>query len=152
MRDPKSSNREAELPAIPRIGSGDLLGVADLQLVLGALDSLGVALADHRHQWTVGERVIYEEAVSLLTLRVGCMDSGLAGSKTRSSLMPCSELRRESCRASVRSLASEYSLWRVVLAAGHLAMTKLFQCFVWIYSYMQNSIKSKRAATPNVES
>ena len=26
MRDPKSSNREAELTAIPRIGSGDLLG------------------------------------------------------------------------------------------------------------------------------
>jgi hypothetical protein len=26
MRDPKSSNREAELPAITRIGSGDLFG------------------------------------------------------------------------------------------------------------------------------
>jgi hypothetical protein len=129
-----------------------LLGVADLQLVLGALDSLGVALADHRHQWTVGEQAIYEEAVALLTWRVGYMDSGSADSKTRPSLMPCSELRQESCRASVRSLASEYSLWRVVLADGHLAMTKLFQYFVWIYSYMKTLIKSKRSTTPNVES
>lgn len=34
----------------------------EAQLVLGALDSLGVALADHEHQWSDGERAIYEEA------------------------------------------------------------------------------------------
>jgi len=39
----------------------------DLQLVLGALDSLGVALADHSHQWTEGERAIYEKAVEIVT-------------------------------------------------------------------------------------
>jgi hypothetical protein len=39
----------------------------DLQLVLGALDSLGVALADHGHQWTEGERAIYEKAVEIVT-------------------------------------------------------------------------------------
>jgi hypothetical protein len=32
-------------------------------LVIGALDSLGVALADHDHKWTQGERCIYEAAV-----------------------------------------------------------------------------------------
>jgi hypothetical protein len=37
----------------------------DQQLVIGALDSLGCALADHNHQWTEGERAIYEAAVSL---------------------------------------------------------------------------------------
>ncbi len=36
------------------------------KLVLGALDSLAVALADHEHEWTVGERAIYEEAIVLL--------------------------------------------------------------------------------------
>lgn len=133
----------------PGLAPAGLLGVADLQLVLGALDSLGVALADHDHQWTVGERAIYEEAVSLLTSRGGYTDSGLADSKTRPSLMPCSELRQEFCRASVRSLASEYSLWRVVLAAGHLATTRFFRCFVLIYSYAKNSMTKKNVATPN---
>lgn len=33
------------------------------QLILGALDSLGVALADHGHEWSEGERTIYEMAV-----------------------------------------------------------------------------------------
>ena len=35
-------------------------------MILGALNSLAVALADHDHQWTDGERAIYEEAVKLL--------------------------------------------------------------------------------------
>lgn len=38
----------------------------DLQLIQGALDSLGVALADCGHQWTDGERAIYEDATALL--------------------------------------------------------------------------------------
>ena len=48
------------------VSSSALLGVADLQLVLGALDSLGVALADHGHEWTVGEREIYDQATATL--------------------------------------------------------------------------------------
>jgi len=35
----------------------------DANLIVGALDSLGVALADHGHEWTEGERCIYEAAV-----------------------------------------------------------------------------------------
>lgn len=35
-------------------------------MVLGALDSLGVALADKGHTWSTGERAIYEEAVKVL--------------------------------------------------------------------------------------
>jgi hypothetical protein len=37
---------------------------SERRIILGALDSLGVALADHGHEWTVGERTIYEEAPS----------------------------------------------------------------------------------------
>ena len=37
------------------------------QLVLGALDSLTVTLADYDHEWTVGERTIYDEALEILT-------------------------------------------------------------------------------------
>ena len=37
-----------------------------IDLVVGALDSLGVALADHGHEWTEGERAIYEESVQIL--------------------------------------------------------------------------------------
>ncbi len=38
------------------------------ELVIGALDSLGLALADHNHQWTEGERAIYEKAIEVLQL------------------------------------------------------------------------------------
>jgi hypothetical protein len=34
-------------------------------LILGALDTLGTALADHSHVWTEGERTIYEQACAL---------------------------------------------------------------------------------------
>ena len=33
------------------------------QLILGALDSLGTALVSHGHEWSEGERTIYEMAV-----------------------------------------------------------------------------------------
>lgn len=35
-------------------------------LIVGALDSLGVALAGHHHQWSAGERAIYEQAMAIL--------------------------------------------------------------------------------------
>jgi hypothetical protein len=37
------------------------LSESDRQIILGALDSLGAALAEHDHEWSVGERTIYEE-------------------------------------------------------------------------------------------
>ena len=40
---------------------------SDRQLVLGALDSLTVTLGDYDHEWTVGERTIYDEALEILT-------------------------------------------------------------------------------------
>jgi hypothetical protein len=39
---------------------------SDRQLGLGALDSLAVTPADY-HEWTVGERTIYDEALKILT-------------------------------------------------------------------------------------
>ena len=36
------------------------------QLILGALDSLAVALTNYGHVWTDGERAIYEQASQLL--------------------------------------------------------------------------------------
>lgn len=38
----------------------------DKFLILGALDSLGTALAEYDHVWTDGEREIYEQACALL--------------------------------------------------------------------------------------
>ena len=43
---------------------------SDRQLVLGALDSLPVTVADYDHEWMVGERTIYDEAVKILTASV----------------------------------------------------------------------------------
>jgi len=45
---------------------------SDRQIIVWALDSLGVALADHDHNWTVGERTIYEEAINVLTASSPC--------------------------------------------------------------------------------
>lgn len=39
----------------------------DREVILGALNTLGTALADHGHQWTEGEREIYEHALRLLS-------------------------------------------------------------------------------------
>ncbi len=36
------------------------------RLVLGALDTLGIALAEHNHTWTVGERAIYDAAIAIV--------------------------------------------------------------------------------------
>jgi len=37
-----------------------------LPLVLGALDTCAVALADHGHKWSEGERAVYEQAAEIL--------------------------------------------------------------------------------------
>lgn len=39
----------------------------DQLMVLGTLDALGMALADHDHQWTPEQRRGYENAVRILT-------------------------------------------------------------------------------------
>jgi hypothetical protein len=44
---------------------GNKMTEGDCQIVVGALDSLGVALADKKHQWTEGERAIYEKAIEI---------------------------------------------------------------------------------------
>jgi hypothetical protein len=44
---------------------GNKMTEGDCQIVIGALDSLGVALADKKHQWTEGERAIYEKAIEI---------------------------------------------------------------------------------------
>jgi hypothetical protein len=38
----------------------------EANLIIGALNTLGVALADHGHTWTDGERAIYEESIFIL--------------------------------------------------------------------------------------
>lgn len=35
-------------------------------IIIGALDSLGTALSEHGHEWTDGERAIYEEAMRIV--------------------------------------------------------------------------------------
>lgn len=42
----------------------------DAQLIIGALNSLGVCLADHGHTWTDGERAIYEQSIEILSQTV----------------------------------------------------------------------------------
>ena len=39
----------------------------DFLLIQGALDSLGVALAGYHHQWSEGEREIYDQAVTIIS-------------------------------------------------------------------------------------
>lgn len=38
----------------------------DLKILAGALDSLGLALCEESHEWTAGERAVYEEAWAVL--------------------------------------------------------------------------------------
>ena len=45
------------------------MNAIEKQIVIGALDTLGLALTDHSHEWTNGERAIYEEAIAALGIR-----------------------------------------------------------------------------------
>lgn len=47
------------------------LSEPERQVVLGALDTMGVELARRGHTWTDGERAIYEQAIALLEGRRG---------------------------------------------------------------------------------
>lgn len=38
-----------------------------VQVVIKALDALALALTDHNHKWTNGERRLYERATKILT-------------------------------------------------------------------------------------
>lgn len=38
----------------------------DRDIIVGALDTIGLALVDHDHTWTEGERTIYEQACRIL--------------------------------------------------------------------------------------
>lgn len=43
---------------------------ADKHIILGAIDSLGMALVAHNHKWSTGERAIYEEATKVLGVKL----------------------------------------------------------------------------------
>jgi hypothetical protein len=43
-----------------------LLSEDERALIIGALDTCGIALASLEHDWTVGERAIFEEACAIL--------------------------------------------------------------------------------------
>jgi hypothetical protein len=40
------------------------------EVIIKALDKLGVALAEHNHKWTVEERELYKRSITLLTAPV----------------------------------------------------------------------------------
>src|SRR5712692_8282540 len=79
------------------------------QIVLGALDSLGVALADHDHQWTVGERTIYEEAINVLTASSPYRTAAdSTGARTCTVSQPDCKSRQASSASLGQLVASEY--------------------------------------------
>ena len=49
-----------------------------VEVIIGALDKLGLALTGHNHQWTNEERRLYERAIGILTKPslVGCYATG----------------------------------------------------------------------------
>jgi len=105
------------------------------QAVLGALDSLGVALADHDHEWTVGERTIYEEAIKVVTASSPCRKAAdSAAPMTRLALQPASRSRQACAPISTRSLGLVCFLRRVAAALAWIVKSKAFHCYEWICS------------------
>lgn len=103
----------------------------DLLLIQGALDSLGVALADHGHTWTDGEREIYDQATELISSSVsGCMGSDSSASEIFCSQKLSSERHLRGVRVLIQSLVSEYSLWRVASVVLLLIGSNVFRSFV----------------------
>jgi hypothetical protein len=108
---------------------------SDRQLILGALDSLGVALADYDHEWTVGERTIYEEAINLLTASPCRRAADLSASTTCAASTPAKKPLPASAPISTRSHGLVYFLRRVAATGAWRWVSKLFHCCAWIYSW-----------------
>src|SRR5437763_16305860 len=98
----------------------------DRQTIVGALDSLGVALAEHDHELTVGERTIYEEAIKLLTASPCRMAADSAAPATCSASQPAYRLTQACAPISTRSHGLVYFLRRVAAAVACPVKSKLF--------------------------
>ena len=112
------------------------IALFDLFLVQGALDSLGIALADRSHQWTDGERAIYEEATDVIRNSCGdCMETDLLASEIYSlgtqppGLMPRCDL------SSLQLALSGCSPWRVASLLGRLLASMLYRRLLVFCSY-----------------
>lgn len=107
----------------------------DRQIVVGALDSLGVALADHDHEWTVGERTIYEEAIKFLTASSPCrMAADSAAATTRAASPLASRSRSAYAPISTRSRGLACFARRVAALVAWPVKSKLSHCYEWICS------------------
>jgi hypothetical protein len=105
------------------------------QCLIGALDSLGVALADHDHEWTVGERTIYEEAINLLTASSQCrMAADCAAQATFPASQPENRPPQGCAPISTRSHGLVCFVRRVAAVVAWIVNSKLFHCYAWIYS------------------
>jgi hypothetical protein len=108
---------------------------ADRQIVIGALDSLGVALAEHGHEWSTGERTIYEEAIKLLTassLYRMAADSAAATTCAASPL--ASRWHPAYAPISTRSRGLACFARRVAALVAWPVKSKLSHCYEWICS------------------
>ena len=108
----------------------------DRQIIVGALDSLGVALADHDHEWTVGERTIYEEAIKLLTASLPCRTAADSAAVTTCAASPPAYRPPQACAPiSTRSRGLAYFARRVAALVAWPVKSKLSHCYEWIYSW-----------------
>ena len=108
----------------------------DRQIIVGALDSLGVALADHDHEWTVGERTIYEEAIKILTASSLCRMDSDSSVSTACVASPLANRPHPACAPiSTRSRGLAYFARRVAALVAWPVKSKLSHCYEWIYSW-----------------
>lgn len=135
--DPSERSPSEAQPQRGALCSGAWFASEEVALIQGALDSMGCALADHGHEWSDGERAIYEEATGLLSSVTsgGCKDSDLSDAVKCSPPKPSYKWRLASCRASIRLLLSGCSARQAVKAAGLLGWTIAGRCCVSIYSW-----------------
>ena len=106
----------------------------DRQIIVGALDSLGVALADHDHEWTVGERTIYEEAINVLTASP-CRMAADSSALTACAASPPANRPHPACAPiSTRSRGLVYYARRVAAVLAWSVKSKLCHCYEWICS------------------
>jgi hypothetical protein len=110
------------------------LAEQERQCLIGALDSLGVALAEHDHEWSVGERVIYEDAINLLTASSCRKAADYAAPTTYPASQPANKLTQVCDPTSTRSRGLEYSVRRDAASLAWRWASKLCHCYEWIYS------------------
>jgi len=106
-------------------------------MVQGALQTLGNALTEHSHQWTEGERAVFEQADDILTSSFdGCMETDLLVLEKVLQQTPWHELPPQCVASSMQEFLSGYSPIIALRASVFVLGSTVCRCFLEFWAWL----------------